>query len=124
MTVDADSIDRHQHSLEPVKRTVKSDHWQLSTTLSWTVAFHVLFCTFVTFFLLLTTQPDPSGEQNRQVQLWATFLGVTSAALAAIQYYPQLLHTYQLKLVGALSIPMMCIQSPGAALMVLSIALR
>ncbi|KIJ90352.1 hypothetical protein K443DRAFT_116712, partial [Laccaria amethystina LaAM-08-1] len=49
---------------------------------------------------------------------------VSSALLAAIQYAPQLLHTYKAKVVGALSIPMMLIQSPGAVLMVLSIALR
>ena len=49
---------------------------------------------------------------------------MTSAVFAAVQYYPQLIHTYRLKLVGALSIPMMIIQSPGAALMVVSIAMR
>jgi len=58
------------------------------------------------------------------VQSWATLLGVTSAILAAIQYAPQFIHTYRFKLVGALSIPMMCIQSPGAVLMILGIALR
>lgn len=41
-----------------------------------------------------------------------------------MQYAPQLVHTYRLKLVGALSIKMMLIQSPGAVFMVLSIALR
>lgn len=56
--------------------------------------------------------------------LWATFLGIASALLAALQYAPQLVHTYRLRLVGALSIPMMLIQSPGAVFMVLSIALR
>lgn len=87
-----------------------------------------LFCTFVTFFLLTSTKPPPEGpdgsEQNAQIAIWATFLGVTSAVFAAVQYYPQLIHTYRLKLVGALSIPMMIIQSPGAALMVVSIAMR
>lgn len=70
---------------------------------------------FTTFFLIVTGQP--TGR-------WATFLGVSSAMLAAIQYAPQIMHTYNAKLVGALSIPMMLIQSPGAVLMVLSIALR
>ena len=55
---------------------------------------------------------------------WARFLGVSAAILASVQYAPQLLHTYRSKLVGALSIPMMCIQTPGGVLMVLSIALR
>jgi uncharacterized protein with PQ loop repeat len=55
---------------------------------------------------------------------WALFLGVSSALLAAIQYLPQIAFTWQAKLVGALSVPMMCIQSPGAVAMVTSIALR
>lgn len=37
---------------------------------------------------------------------------------------PQIERTWRAKLVGALSIPMMCMQSPGAIAMVLSIALR
>ena len=76
---------------------------------------------FVTFYLLGTTIPD---EPSTQLELWATFLGVSSATLAALQYAPQIVHTYRLKLVGALSIPMMLIQTPGAIFMVLSIALR
>ena len=56
--------------------------------------------------------------------LWATFLGIASALLAALQYAPQLVHTYRLRLVGALSIPMMLIQTPGGILMVISVALR
>jgi len=65
-----------------------------------------------------------SSRRSTQISIWATFLGVTSAILSAVQYMPQLMHTYRLKLVGALSIPMMVIQSPGAVFMVLSIALR
>ena len=85
-----------------------------------------MLCAIVTFSLVLSTKADlPAGPAaDPRVAAWATFLGLTSAALAAIQYCPQLLHTYQLKLVGALSIPMMVIQSPGAALMVISIAMR
>uniref|UniRef100_UPI001ABA2FAD PQ-loop repeat-containing protein n=1 Tax=Aetokthonos hydrillicola TaxID=1550245 RepID=UPI001ABA2FAD len=79
------------------------------------------FITFVTFLLLGTTPTSPPSET---VEFWITFLGVVSALLCAGQYAPQLAHTYRMKLVGALSIPMMCIQSPGAVLMVLSIALR
>ncbi|KAG5652566.1 hypothetical protein H0H81_004575 [Sphagnurus paluster] len=87
---------------------------------------HSAFITFTTFFLLLTnpTSPTPNAPLPEQLSQWATLLGVSSALLAAIQYAPQLMHTYKMKLVGALSIPMMCIQSPGAVFMVLSIALR
>ena len=76
---------------------------------------------FVTFYLLGTTIP---GEPPTRLEFWATFLGVSSATLAALQYAPQIAHTYRIKLVGALSIPMMLLQTPGAIFMVLSIALR
>ncbi|KAF5384190.1 hypothetical protein D9615_003121 [Tricholomella constricta] len=122
-------IDVDTHDTRPpvhVKTPIKSDEWRLSITLSWVVAFHLAFITFTTFFLLLTTptSPSPNAPLPDQLAKWATFLGVSSALLAAIQYAPQLAHTYKAKLVGALSIPMMCIQSPGAVFMVLSIALR
>lgn len=76
------------------------------------------FESFVTLFLLTLDSPP------RQIQLWAAFLGLTSAGLAVVQYLPQLRKTYRMKLVGAISIPMMCVQSPGAILMVLNLALR
>jgi uncharacterized protein with PQ loop repeat len=103
------------------KDLAKRDEWHLSIILSWVVVAHLVFITFVTFFLLLTS-PSPEGSQ--QIQSWATFLGTSSATLAAVQYLPQLLRSYRAKTVGALSIPMMVIQTPGAILMVLSIALR
>ncbi|KAI0633969.1 hypothetical protein C8Q77DRAFT_714608 [Trametes polyzona] len=107
-----------------VKTPVKREGWKLSITLSWVVFLHICFITFVTF-LLLSTNPTPDETHRpRQLQLWATFLGVSSALLAALQYAPQIAHTARLKLVGALSIPMMLLQTPGAVLMVLSIALR
>ncbi|KAL5478319.1 hypothetical protein ACEPAI_2503 [Sanghuangporus weigelae] len=110
----------------PVKTNAKTSHWRLSVVLAWAVALHMVFCIFVTFGLLLSTNVSlpASPAQDPRIAGWATFLGLTSAALAAIQYCPQLWHTFRLKLVGALSIPMMVIQSPGAALMVLSIAMR
>lgn len=83
-------------------------------------------CALVTL-ILVGSAPEsetPTSPPAKSVNDWATFLGVSSALLSAVQYAPQLIKTYQLKLVGALSIPMMCIQSPGAVLMVLSIALR
>jgi len=41
-----------------------------------------------------------------------------------IQDAPEIYTTWKLKLVGALSIPMMCIQTPGAILMVTNLAIR
>ncbi|KAI0046323.1 hypothetical protein FA95DRAFT_1542653 [Auriscalpium vulgare] len=120
------AIDAHD-SRPPshIKTNIKSHNWRLSIVLSWVVLIHILLITFVTFLLISTSPSDPSGSvRSRQLSLWATFLGVSSAVLAALQYAPQLVHTYRLKLVGALSIPMMMIQTPGGFIMVLSIALR
>lgn len=119
------AVDLHDNrSPQLIKTQVKSDTWRLSIILSWVVFLHISFITFVTF-LLLTTGPTPDGSRrSAQISIWATFLGVASALLAALQYAPQIIHTYRLRLVGALSIPMMLIQSPGAVFMVLSIALR
>jgi PQ loop repeat len=85
---------------------------------------HSAFCTFVTFILLLSAPSDPSRAVRSQLNIWATFLGLSSAILAALQYTPQIVHTYRRKLVGALSIPMMLIQTPGGFIMVVSIMIR
>ncbi len=55
---------------------------------------------------------------------WANVLGVVSAALAAVQYIPQIWTTYRLKHAGSLSILMMCIQTPGGFLFAGSLAAR
>lgn len=83
-----------------------------------------LFLFITTVYLLSTSTLSPDGAVPPLISSWATFLGVSSALLATVQYAPQLLHTYRKKLVGALSIPMMSIQTPGGVLMVTSIALR
>ncbi|EKM56784.1 uncharacterized protein PHACADRAFT_141718 [Phanerochaete carnosa HHB-10118-sp] len=121
-TVDLDSYDNRppQH----IKTGVKRDEWRLSITLAWVVLLYTLLILFITFILLGTRPPPSTPRKFDAVDLWATFLGITSTLLAAFQYLPQIVHTYRHKLVGALSIPMMLIQTPGAILMVLSIALR
>ncbi|EWC45483.1 hypothetical protein DRE_00882 [Drechslerella stenobrocha 248] len=55
---------------------------------------------------------------------WTAFLGVQSTVLASIQYIPQIYTTYRLKAVGSLSIPMMCIQTPGSFVWAISLATR
>lgn len=120
-------IDIPAHGTLPpqhIKTKLLSDDWRLSVNVMWAVAIHLVLSVIVTFFLLFTRIPGPDGEVPRQIALWAIFLGVTSALLAAIQYVPQLSRTYRSKLVGALSIPMMIIQSPGAFIMCISIALH
>ncbi|KAF9224676.1 hypothetical protein BS17DRAFT_751499 [Gyrodon lividus] len=110
-----------------VRTKLKSSEWRLSVIVSWVVLIHLSLLIFTTFLLLLTSppSPDPSAIPHpRQITQWATFLGISSGLLAAVQYAPQLTRTYHLKLVGALSIPMMVIQSPGGVVMAVSIAMR
>jgi len=110
----------------PSKRGRHRDEWQASIILAWIIAVHLVIIFGVTIYLLADTPllPPPSESLPHRISSWAAFLGISSAILSAIQYAPQLFHTYNIGLVGALSIPMMLIQTPGAILMVLSIALR
>lgn len=54
----------------------------------------------------------------------AAALGITGTILAAIQFLPQIYTTWRLQKVGSLSIPMMCIQTPGSFVWVASLAGR
>jgi uncharacterized protein with PQ loop repeat len=58
------------------------------------------------------------------IKVWADLLGVCSAGLACIQYIPQIYTTWKLQEVKSLSIPMMCIQTPGSYVFAASLAIR
>ncbi|KAF9474380.1 hypothetical protein BDN70DRAFT_915336 [Pholiota conissans] len=107
-----------------LKQPIRSEEWRLSIIVAWCTAAHFVFTAITTVYLITTVPDSPSGLPAPEIAAWAAFLGVSAAMLAAVQYAPQLLHTYKTKLVGALSIPMMLIQTPGGILMVISIALR
>ncbi|KAF2829328.1 PQ loop repeat protein-like protein [Ophiobolus disseminans] len=55
---------------------------------------------------------------------WANFLGLLATLLAAIQYVPQIIMTWRLQETGSLSVPMMCIQTPGSFVFAASLAVR
>ncbi|KAL5338711.1 hypothetical protein BJX70DRAFT_191984 [Aspergillus crustosus] len=63
-------------------------------------------------------------RQPSSLQSWSNFCGITAAILASIQYFPQIYTTLRLRCVGSLSIPMMCIQTPGALIWAGSLAAR
>ncbi|KAL4915333.1 hypothetical protein BDW62DRAFT_188788 [Aspergillus aurantiobrunneus] len=63
-------------------------------------------------------------KQPSSLQSWSNFCGITAAILASIQYFPQIYTTLRLRCVGSLSIPMMCIQTPGALIWAGSLAAR
>ena len=57
-------------------------------------------------------------------QFGANILGIIAAILSSIQYFPQIYTTLMLRRIGSLSIPMMCIQTPGSIVWVASLAAR
>ncbi|KKZ62635.1 hypothetical protein EMCG_03045 [[Emmonsia] crescens] len=59
-----------------------------------------------------------------QRQFCANLFGITAAVLSSIQYFPQIYTTFRLRRVGSLSIPMMCIQTPGSLVWAASLAAR
>ena len=61
---------------------------------------------------------------HAHVRGWANFLGLLGTALAAIQYIPQIRTTWKLQETGSLSVPMMCIQTPGSFVFAASLAVR
>jgi hypothetical protein len=77
---------------------------------------HGLFVIFISFWLILS-RPD-------YLLAWANILGLMAAAVAAVQYFPQIWTTYHLRHVGSLSIPMMVIQTPGSFVWAGSLAVR
>ncbi|KAF9889970.1 hypothetical protein FE257_006844 [Aspergillus nanangensis] len=58
------------------------------------------------------------------LQSWSNFCGILAAVLSSIQYFPQIYTTLRLRCVGSLSIPMMCIQTPGSLVWAGSLAAR
>jgi len=81
-----------------------------------TCVIHAVVVLFISIFFI--------AAQPSHLQGWANFLGIFSTVLASIQYFPQIYTTYTLKRVGSLSIPMMCIQTPGSFLWARSLAAR
>ncbi|KKK19936.1 hypothetical protein ARAM_005473 [Aspergillus rambellii] len=63
-------------------------------------------------------------KQPSVLQSWSNFCGILAALLSSIQYFPQIATTLKLRCVGSLSIPMMCIQTPGSLVWAGSLAAR
>jgi len=75
----------------------------------------------VILFISIYTYTNSSKET---ILWWTSFLGIQSTVLASIQYLPQIYTTWRLGAVGSLSIPMMCLQTPGSFVWAYSLASR
>ncbi|CAK7564321.1 MAG: hypothetical protein SEPTF4163_002210 [Sporothrix epigloea] len=90
--------------------------WQTAVLVAGVCLVHGLVVIVVTAILAAVVPQALSG--------WANALGLMAALLAAIQYLPQIYTTYHLKHIGSLSIPMMCMQTPGGLLFAGSLFVR
>ncbi|KAI8366046.1 uncharacterized protein BYT42DRAFT_505519 [Radiomyces spectabilis] len=97
-----------------------SVEWKVSLVVAALCLGHLAISFFITVLLLVFV----GGPDHWQTNYWAAFLGIFSMVLAALQYFPQIWKTWKRKAVGALSIPMMMLQTPGTALFVYSIMVR
>lgn len=94
----------------PTLPTLDDNKQQYTWRTAITVALVCLFHGFVTIIVsvsLALACPNALG-------VWANVLGIIATILAGIQYLPQIWLTYNLGHIGSLSIPMMCIQTPGS----------
>jgi uncharacterized protein with PQ loop repeat len=90
--------------------------WRDALIVVLTCAAHFVIVVFISAIIQLW-YPNLLGS-------WANILGLSAALLACIQYIPQLWTTWKLQHVMSLSIPMMCIQTPGSFVFATSLALR
>lgn len=91
---------------------------------TWRTALTVAALCFIHGLVVVVVSASLSLGAPSYLGAWANFLGIMAAALAAIQYIPQIWTTYKLKHAGSLSILMMCIQTPGGLLFAASLAAR
>ncbi|KAL4810454.1 hypothetical protein BDV18DRAFT_57702 [Aspergillus unguis] len=97
-------------------RTEEGPTYRTALVVAWICIVHAAIMLIVTLAV--------GFKQPSSLQSWSNFCGITAAILASIQYFPQIYTTLRLRCVGSLSIPMMCIQTPGALVWAGSLAAR
>ncbi|KAJ2611122.1 hypothetical protein H4S08_003310, partial [Coemansia sp. RSA 1365] len=93
--------------------------WQTALWVMGAVVTHASICMVMS--VLLVTVVGPYAGPTRT---WASLLGLFSLCLTCMQFLPQISKTWRSGVVGALSIPMMLMQTPGGFLFAYSIAVR
>ena len=90
--------------------------YRLALSITLICLLHLLFTVMVTIAIWYFTPA--------RLSILAAVLGIVGTLLAAVQFLPQIYTTWQLQEIGSLSIPMMCIQTPGSFVWVGSLAAR
>lgn len=89
-------------------RESKLDHHKLTVNFNIFMAMVVLNILFIIYLYHIDKKKTYEG-----LLFFADISGVISTLLAIIQYIPQIYTTFTVKHAGSLSIPMMCLQTPG-----------
>ena len=87
----------------------------------------VLLVYFIVVFLvalLVTSLDRRQPDANGAAVVYAGILGLISTFFSAVQFLPQIVHTWREKKVGALSVGMLAMQAPGSFLFVYSLMLQ
>ncbi|KAJ1993206.1 hypothetical protein GGI25_003752 [Coemansia spiralis] len=93
--------------------------WKTALWVTTAVVTHATICIFMSTLLVVVVGPYAAPTRT-----WASLLGLFSLFLTCMQFLPQISKTWRAGAVGALSIPMMLMQTPGGFLFAYSIAIR
>lgn len=110
---------QHRSTADPNVAGTLGDRaeWKTAKVLASVAAAHLLCVAGVTLWV--------NGRHSYACRhSWATFLGITSTALAIAQYLPQIIHTARTRLVQSLSLVTMGVQIPGSFLFIYTLAGR
>ena len=102
--------------LSPPSKPTKDPKFRTAIAVFLTCILHLILV-FIVSMVVLYRAPS-------KLALWANILGIMGTCLAAIQFLPQIYTTWRLQAVESLSIPMMCIQTPGSFVWSGSLAAR
>ncbi|KAI7823488.1 hypothetical protein BX661DRAFT_56403 [Kickxella alabastrina] len=97
----------------------KSVEWRTALWVAAAVTAHAAVCLAMSGLLVVAVGPYAGPTRT-----WASLLGLFSLCLTCLQFFPQIIKTWRAQAVGALSIPMMMMQTPGGFVFAYSIAIR
>ncbi|KAJ2451523.1 hypothetical protein EV183_003557 [Coemansia sp. RSA 2336] len=113
--------DEPQSEARPLlgSRRQATAEWQTALWVTAAVVTHATVCMGLSTLLVVGAGPYAGPTRT-----WASLLGLFSLCLTCMQFLPQIVKTWRAGTVGALSIPMMLMQTPGGYLFAYSIAIR
>ncbi|KAI8869733.1 hypothetical protein GQ42DRAFT_146746 [Ramicandelaber brevisporus] len=99
---------------------VRTAEWSMALQVIGIIAAHMVLVTYLALYYSLS---DPiAGPGGWRARTFASSLGLFSTIVTCIQYIPQIQETWRRQTVGALSIPMMMLQTPGGFAIAYTIA--